>query len=607
MKIHSILLNLSHKKHPVSDNEMEVTMALDGVVIASVVKEMNTRILGGRISKIAQPEADELLLTIKSGKTVQRLFVSASAGLPLIYFTEKNKPNPLTAPNFCMLLRKHIGNGKIISITQPGLERIVDIEIEHLNEMGDLCRKHLIIELMGKHSNIIFCNDCSMILDSIKHVPASMSSVREVLPGRPYFIPDTMEKQDPKQMTAQSFAAHFAGSQNIAKTIYTHYTGISPLIAEEIVARSGIDSSKQASACSDIEKLHLGNVFFQFMQDVKEGLFTPNIIYREEEPIEFCSVLLESYADHTIETFSSISEVLDTYYSTRNLITRIRQKSAELRRVVQTHLERSNKKYDLQLKQLKDTKKREKYRVYGELLNTYGYEAKENAKQLEVINYYTNEPLTIPLDPDLSAQENAKKYFERYNKLKRTHEALSHLLVETEEEIEHLESIRTAIDMAVSVDDLTEIRQEMVQYGYMKKHASAQKGNKKVKVLSKPYHYVSSDGFDIYVGKNNYQNDELTFHFAEGKDIWMHAKKIPGSHVIIRTNGKEVPDRTYEEAGKLAAYYSKGRESEKVEIDYIDKKQVKKPAGGKPGFVIYHTNYSLIASPDIRTIKLITD
>lgn len=582
-------------------------MALDGIVIASVVKEMNTRILGGRISKIAQPEADELLLTIKSGKTAEKLLISASAGLPLIYFTAQNKPNPLTAPNFCMLLRKHIGNGRIISITQPSLERIIDMEIEHLNEMGDLCTKHLMIELMGKHSNIIFCNDSSMILDSIKHVSASMSSIREVLPGRPYFIPDTMGKQDPKSFTLDSFLQYFSGNENVAKTIYTHYTGISPLIAEEIVARSGVDSSKPASECNEVEKLHLGNVFHQFMDEIKDQSFTPNIIYQKEEPIEFSSILLDSYANYKIETFSSISEVLETYYATRNLITRIRQKSSELRRIVQTHLERSRKKYDLQLKQLKDTKKREKYRIYGELLNTYGYESKEGDKQLEVINYYTNEPLIIPLNPDLSAQDNAKKYFERYNKLKRTHDALSNLLLETEEEIAHLESISTSIDLAFSVNDLTEIRQELVQYGYIKKHAGIQKGNKKVKILSKPYHYISSDGFDIYVGKNNYQNEELTFHFAEGKDIWMHAKKIPGSHVIIRTNGKEIPDRTYEEAGQLAAYYSKGRDSEKVEVDYIEKKHVKKPAGGKPGFVIYHTNYSLMASPNIKNIKLVDD
>lgn len=578
-------------------------MALDGTVIASVTKEMNTRILGGRISKIAQPEADELLLTIKSGKKTEKLLISASAGLPLIYFTNQNKPNPLTAPNFCMLLRKHIGNGRIISITQPSLERIIDMEIEHLNELGDLCRKHLIVELMGKHSNIIFCNDSSVILDSIKHVPSSMSSVREVLPGRPYFIPDTMGKQNPMNLTLDSFLQNFTGNQNVAKTIYTHYTGISPLIAEEIVFRSKIDSSKPASECSEVEKLHLGNIFLQLIQEIQEGRFVPNIIYKGEEPIEFSCILLDSYSSYQIQTFSSISEVLETYYATRNLITRIRQKSAELRRVVQTHLERSRKKYDLQLKQLKDTQKREKYRIYGELLNTYGYEAKEGDKQITVLNYYTNEPLTIPLNPDLSAQENAKKYFERYNKLKRTNEALSTLLTETEEEIAHLESISTSIDMALSVDDLTEIRQEMVQYGYIKKHAGSQKGNKKLKILSKPYHYISSDGFDIYVGKNNYQNEELTFHFAEGRDIWMHAKKIPGSHVIIRTNGKEVPDRTYEEAGQLAAYYSKSRNADKVEIDYIEKKHVKKTAGGKPGFVIYHTNYSLLASPNIKNIQ----
>lgn len=577
-------------------------MALDGIVIANIVQEMNKRILGSRISKIAQPEPDELLFTIKSGKKAERLLVSASAGLPFVYFTSQNKKSPLTAPNFCMLLRKHIGSGSIISITQPGLERIIDIELEHLNELGDLCRKHLIIEIMGKHSNIIFCNQDLMILDSIKHVPASMSSVREVLPGRPYFIPDTLEKKNPRDITVSGFLNLFSGNQNIAKTLYTRFTGISPLAAEEIIFRSGLDSSKPADACSDTERFHLASLFVHFMEDINDERFLPAIVYDGDEPIAFSSVKLESYSDYVHCPFDSVSEMLETYYAVKNVISRIRQKSAELRKVVQTHLERSRKKYDLQQKQLQDTQKREKYRIYGELLNTYGYQAEEGIKELEVINYYTNEPLKIPLDPTMTPQENAKKYFERYNKLKRTDEALSSLILETEEEIEHLESISTSIDIALSVDDLIEIRQELIQYGYIKKHSS-EKGGKKAKISSKPYHYVSSDGFDIYIGKNNFQNDELTFRFADGNDIWMHAKKIPGSHVIIKTHGREIPDRTYEEAGQLAAYYSKGRNSDKVEIDYIEKKQVKKPAGGKPGFVIYHTNYSLIASPDIKNIQ----
>ena len=271
-----------------------------------------------------------------------------------------------------------------------------------------------------------------------------------------------------------------------------------------------------------------------------------------------------------------------------------------MRRIVSTALERSYKKLDIQEKQLKDTEKREKFRVYGELINTYGYNIPEGAKSFTALNYYTNEEIFIPLDPMLTPSENAVKYFNRYNKLKRTFEADSKLIEETKAETQHLESIATALDIAVNEEDLVELKEELIQAGYIHRKG---KGGKKEKVTSKPFHYISSDGFDMYVGKNNFQNDELTFKFANGNDWWFHAKKMPGSHVIVRTGGKELPDRTFEEAASLAAYYSKGRDQDKVEIDYVIKKEVKKPASAKPGFVVYYTNYSMMASTDISAIK----
>ena len=294
---------------------------------------------------------------------------------------------------------------------------------------------------------------------------------------------------------------------------------------------------------------------------------------------------------------------METFYADKDIYTRIRQKSVDLRKVVNTVLERSRKKYDLQLKQLKDTDKRDKYKVYGELINTYGYGLAEGAGSLTALNYYTNEEITIPLDTQLTPLENAQKYFDRYNKLKRTYEALTELIKETREEMEHLESISTSLDIAVSEEDLTQIKQELTQFGYIKKKQSG----KKEKIKSKPFHYLSSDGFHIYIGKNNFQNEELTFKFASGNDWWFHAKGIPGSHVVVKTNGEELPDRAFEEAGRLAAYYSKGRQNDKVEIDYLEKKNVKKPNGSKPGFVVYYTNYSLVASPDISGLTLMPE
>ena len=580
-------------------------MAFDGITIASITKELQETLLGGRIYKIAQPENDALLLTIKNNGGQYRLLLSADASLPLVYLTEKNRQSPMTAPGFCMLLRKHLQNARITAISQPGLERIIHIDLEHLNELGDLCQKKLIVEIMGKHSNIIFCDDKEQIIDSIKHVSAMVSSVREVLPGRPYFIPQTQDKQNPLSLAdhADYSYVNFRTQMQekpmpLFKALYTTYTGLSPVIAQEICYRADVDADLPAKALADTDEDSLQAVFSSFtdmMTQVAAGTFSPVIIYDGKTPIEFAALPLTLYRDKESHSFESISGVLERYYAEREIVTRIRQKSTDLRRIVQTALERNVKKYDLQLRQMEDTKKRDTYKIYGELLNTYGYSAAPGAKTLEAVNYYTNEPVTIPLDDTLTPQENAQKYFDKYGKMKRTYEALSELTIQVKEEIEHLESILSALDIAMQEEDLVQIREELIESGYIRRKG----GSKKTKITSKPFHYMSSDGFHLYVGKNNFQNDELTFKFATGGDWWFHAKQIPGSHVILKTEGKEVPDRAFEEAARLAAYYSRGREQDKVEIDYIQKKHIKKPAGAKPGFVVYYTNYSMAIDSDI--------
>ena len=575
-------------------------MAFDGITVAALTKELRETICDGRIAKIAQPESDELLLTIKTKEGQRRLSISASASLPLIYLTNDNKPSPMTAPNFCMLLRKHIGNGRIVDVSQPGLERIIQLRIEHLDELGDLRQKTLVVEIMGKHSNIIFCDEKDQIIDSIKHVPAQMSSVREVLPGRPYFIPDTMEKQDPLTAADEDFSRALRGKpMRISKAVYTSFTGISPVVTEEICYLAGIDSQMTASDLTDDMLTHLYRQFQYYMEDVRNGAFTPVIYFDGNTPKEFSALPLTHFQNLEKKEYGSISEVLSTYYATRNTLVRIRQKSADLRHIVQTALERNRKKYELQSRQLKDTENRDLYKVYGELINAYGYQLPEGSKELTALNYYTGEELTIPLDPVKPPQENAQKYFARYNKQKRTYEALTELISETGDEIRYLESVESALDIALYEEDLTQIKEELSQAGYIRRRQQ----KKKAKILSRPLHYVSSDGYHMYVGKNNLQNEELTFHFASGNDWWFHAKGVPGSHVILKSGGDEVPDRTFEEAGRLAAYYSKNRGSEKAEIDYIEKKHVKKVNGGRPGFVIYHTNYSLVIDSDISEIE----
>lgn len=579
-------------------------MAFDGITVAALVQELRDNLTGGRIAKIAQPEPDELLLTIKTPAGQRKLYISASASLPLIYLTDENKLSPMTAPNFCMLLRKHIGNGRITSISQPKLERIISLHIEHLNELGDLCEKKLIIEIMGKHSNIIFCDDKDMILDSIKHVSAQMSSVREVLPGRTYFIPDTMEKSDPLSVNEKKFLDTLKEKPvPLGKAIYTSFTGISPVIAEDICFLAGLDSQLPASELDEDTFLHLFRQFSYYMDDIRGCHFHPCIYYDGTSPKDFGAVALSHFSNYTKQEFTSISEVLNTYYATKNTLTRIRQKSADLRHVVQTALERSRKKYDLQKKQLRDTENREKYKVYGELIHTYGYNLAPNSRELTALNYYTNEEITIPLDPTLTPAENAQKYFNKYNKQKRTFEALTELIQETADDIHYLESISNSLDIALTEADLIQIKEELMQTGYVRRKYT----KKKEKITSRPMHYISSDGYHMYVGKNNLQNEELTFSFANGNDWWFHAKGAPGSHVIVKTGGDELPDRTFEEAGRLAAYYSKNRGSDKVEIDYVEKKHVKKPNGSKPGFVVYYTNYSLVIDSDISNLKTVQE
>lgn len=586
-------------------------MALDGITIASLVSELNEDLSEGRFLKISQPENDELQITIKKIKEQKKLLISAGASLPLLYITSDSKTSPLTAPNFCMVLRKHLTNAKILEISQPGLERIVNFKLEHYNEMGDICRKFLIVELMGKHSNIIFTdvkeeNGIEIpgkIIDSIKHISANVSSIREVLPGREYFIPDTTNKANPLDTDEQTFISIVCSKPlSSAKALYTSFTGISPIAAEEICYRAGVDSSLPANTLNVDNAIKLYSAFNTIMSFIKDKSYAPNIIYNGDTPKEYNSFPLTIFSDLTCKPYDSISNLLEDFYKEKSQFTRIRQKSVDLRKIITTALEKDYKKYELQIRQLEDTKKRDKYKIYGELLTAYGYSAIPGDKELTCLNYYTNEDITIPLNPELSAVENAKKYFEKYGKLKRTFEALDEIICETKSSIDHLESLLNSMDIAQSEDDLKELKEEMIQAGYIRRKSQ----DKKAKFKSKPFHYISSDGYDMFVGKNNLQNEELTFKVANGGDWWFHSKTFPGSHVIVKTNGDELPDKTFEEAASLAAYYSKGKDQEKVEIDYIERKHVKKVAGAKPGFVIYHTNYSMAIAPDITGIRLIS-
>lgn len=588
-------------------------MALDGIAISAIVKELKEYCVEGRINKIAQPEKDEILLTIKQldpqGKYRQsRVVLSANASLPLVYITDENKVSPEVAPTFCMFLRKHILNARIVDIYQPDFERIIVFDVEHFDEMGDLKRKKLIIELMGKYSNIIFTDSEDKILESIKHISGLVSSVREVLPGLQYFVPAQEDRINPLTSGREAFINSALCKPNETfKAIYTTYTGISPMIANEIC--SEVDGAEGSTSALTVDmKDKLWDTWSRNIERIKEGRFEYVMMYENGVPKDFSVLPVSSYSDENVKRFDSVSELLIAFYAEKEKVTRIKQRSVDLRKIVTTILERDIKKYDLQLKQLQDATKMDKYKVYGELLHTYGYSIESGAKEAVVDNYYTGEKLTIPLDKDLSPMDNAKKYFDKYGKLKRTKEALEELTVQVKEEIEHLESIMNALDIAEKEEDLVQIKEELTEAGFIKKKGNA----KKQRFKSVPFHYISSDGFHIYVGKNNLQNEELTFKVATGNDWWFHAKGRPGSHVIVKCDNKELPDKTFEEAARLAAHYSKagGKFNEEagegqIEIDYIQKKHVKKSPGQPAGFVIYHTNYSMLIDGNISGIERI--
>ena len=587
-------------------------MSFDGSVVAGITKELKDKLTGGYITKIAQPEKDALVLTIKNNRTGYKLFLSANASLPLAYITEENRKSPMTAPNFCMLLRKHLGSAKILDITEPGLERIIRIKTEHLDEMGDLSVKHLVIELMGKYSNIILLDNDEKVLDSIKHVSMLVSSVREILPGKNYFVPVQEGRINPFEADIDYFTDVVVKKPtSVGKAIYTSFTGFSPQLANEICSLSCLDADQSTASLNADDIITLFNNFNKFISFIKNGEFTPTIYYGNSfEPKAFAAFNLSIYSDMESRTFPDFSSLLEEFYNSKDKTDRIRQKSADLRKLITNAISRTSNKLDIFAKQLRDTENRDKFRIYGELITTYGYQADDGDKVLTCTDYYSGKEVNINLDTTIPVMANAKKYFDKYARLKRTYEAV---LVQEEEaraELSHLESIKMSLDIAENEEDLSEIRKELENAGYAKKTGNNSKKGKAKEAKGTPLHFISSDGFDIYVGKNNIQNDYLTFKLASNSDWWFHAKKTAGSHVLLVTGGRDVPDRAFEEAGKLAVHYSSFNTSSlpsgdgtKHEVDYVQKKEVKKPNGAKPGFVVYYTNYSLTADSDISELR----
>lgn len=583
-------------------------MAFDGITIAALKNEIENKIVGGRIDKIYQPESDEIILGIRCFGVNLKLLLTANPSNPKFHFTNLAKNNPANPPLFCMVLRKHLQSGKIIKLEQVSFDRILNIYIESLNEMKDYSVKKLVLEIMGRHSNIILVDENNIILDSVKHISHDKSSVREVLPGKEYSLPPEQNKINTLNLDVNNFydSINNNKTKKIQNIIYQSYNGISPVIASELCFRAGIDSSDVPEEISNDKIRLLYSKFYELVEDIKNNRFSPELITNDKKLIDFSPFEMTQFVSYEVVKFESMSELVEKYYETKDLSYRINQKTQDLRHLISQNIERCVRKKEIQMQTLKDIENREEQRLCGELLTANIYSIKKGMTTVTLPNFYSDnmENVTIALEGDLTPSENAQKYFKAYNKAKRTFEALQEQIKSNDEELNYLEGVLTSVSNCTDEQDIKEIRSELRESGYIKKIKGSNK--KKSQKKSKPMHFVSSDGFDIYVGKNNIQNDELTLKFARNRDIWLHTKIIPGSHVIIVTDGKEVPDSTLDEAVNLAAYYSKARESALVPVDYTEKKNVKKPNGAKPGMVIYETNKTAYVTPSedfINNIK----
>lgn len=584
-------------------------MALDGITTSAIVSELKAALLGGRIDKIHQPLADEIRMSIRGlGSGAKKIIISANSAHPRIHLTESSRENPMTAPLFCMVMRKHIAGGKIIDIVQPNFERIIILRIESANEMGDITTKNLILEIMGKHSNLILTDETGKILDSIKRVTHEKSSVREVLPGKEYVFPPSQDKKNPllAEQADFLFSLHLQEGRRLQEFLYQTYTGISPVMAGEICTRAGLDASDSCQETTLENSERLFAAFEKTMQEVKAEDYYPAIYYQKENNriVDFAVLKMQQFQGLATKPFPSVSALLEGFYQERDNAAHIRQKAQDMRKLVTNHIERCVKKKEIQLKTRRETKGMDLWKKKGELLTANIYAVPQGVTTFKTIDYYEESmpEIEIAIDPAKTPAENAQKYFAKYNKAKRTLAALEIQEKQNNEELAYLESVLNALENAKEDADLSEIRTELAESGFIRRQAQ-KKGQPKPK-RAKPLRYISSDGYEILVGKSNLQNDELTLRTAEPTDLWMHTKDIPGSHVIIRTNGQsELPEATMEEAANLAAFYSKAKNSSMVPVDYTQRKNIKKPNGAKPGMVIYLTNKTIYITPDEARIQ----
>lgn len=581
-------------------------MPFDGIVVKCIVNELSDMLSGGRIEKIFQPEADEIIINIRSKGRNLKLLLSANPSYPRIHLTDASKDNPLAPPVFCMLLRKHLSGGKITGVEFHDFERIITITAESVNELGDLTEKKLIIEIMGRHSNIILLSADGRIMDSVKHVGSDVNRVREIMPGRTYIFPPSQDKTNPEALDMAGFfiESRAVSQYGLEKHLLNSIKGFSPLLCKEICFLAGIDGSRPFSSLQRAEIASLEKVIKELVENISGNLFNPCIVFDSSlnnKPLDFHCLSIRQFPD--TKHFSSMSHVLDLFYSEKDRIERSKQKKSDVSRVLSNNLDRCNKKLALQFEKLREVSDRDKLKLFGELITANIYSIEKNVKKVSLLNYYSEEGeyLDIPMDENLSPQENAQRYFKQYSKAKSAFISTNRQLEENQRELQYLEGVLQLLENCSTVQEIDEVRHELIEQGYLSSKGLKNK-NRNAKPSS-PLHFKSSDGCDILVGKNNRQNDLLTLKQSSSNDIWMHTRNIPGSHTIIKNPHKEIPDTTLLEAALIAAYHSKARLSSGVPVDYTHVKNVKKPPGSKPGMVTYSNFKTIIVTPDENVVK----
>ena len=563
-------------------------MALDGITLSMLKNEISEKLIGARVDKIHQPSKEELIIALRWNGGNGKLLISASASGPRIHFTESSVDNPKNPPMFCMLMRKHLSGAKLVEIEQFGLERMLHISFSTYNEFGDPVIIKLAVEIMGRHSNIMLIGPDGRIIDAIKRVTADMSSVRQVMPGMTYVFPPAQNKLNTLDIDCMELASRLKNGRDIplSKALMENLDGVSPIVCREIseIVTGGFDTKAHDLTNDDFEKL--ASCLEKISESIKNGNADPYMVIEENgHPLDFTFIKVSQYGDATeVRKFGSFSEMLDKFYSERSGADRMKQRSNDLFKFVTNLADRISRKLDVQRQELARSTERDVLRVKGELIHANLWMIEKGMTSVVLENYYDNcKPVEVKLDPRLTPNQNAQHYFSEYRKADTAERMLKKFIKKGEAELSYIESVFDLLSRARTDDEVVAIREELVSQGYLKNH---RKNNQKPVKLA-PKEYLSSDGFRILCGRNNIQNDKLTFKDSRKNDIWLHTQKIHGSHTVIVTEGREVPETTIQQAAIVAAYNSKARESSLVPVDYTEIRNVKKPSGSAPGKAVY--------------------